>query len=222
MNNFYPYLPLGDWGSNCMIPCPHPEMPGEGGCTGPTGPTGPTGAQGTVGPMGPQGPIGPTGSTGATGPAGATGATGATGPGGESAVSDLVAAYTTPTTVGNDGAPLIFDQNAIIVGTGITHPTMGSDFTVTVPGLYMVTFFGSFSPAPGVTIPLFVALHLQQNGAFVPGAVTARTFYTANDMANLSFSFPAEVSAVPAVFRILAQGGPFFYSLASFAIYKIG
>ena len=201
---------------------------GATGATGPTGPTGPAGVTGATGATGPAGatgatgPTGPAGVTGATGPAGVTGATGATGPAGTAAAAEMFSAYSTPAAPGSDGTPLAFDQNAESVGTGITHTAGGSDFTVTVPGLYTAAFHGNVSPVSGASLPLTVTLALEQNGTAVPGAAAQRTFHTASDNAALSFSFPIQITTVPSVLRVTAQGGNFLYSAASFSLYKIG
>ena len=53
------------------------------------------------------------------------------------------------------------------------------------------------------------------------GAAAQHTFHTASENASMSFSFPVQVTAVPASLQVLAQGGNFLYSGASISIYKI-
>ena len=182
----------------------------------PTGPTGPAGATGATGPTG------PAGATGVTGPTGPAGATGVTGPTGTAEAREMFSAYSTPPASGSNNNPLEFDQNAESVGTGITHTAGSSDFTVTAPGLYTAAFHTNAAPASGVNFPLTVTLLLQQNGTAVPGAAAQHTFHTSADNATLSFSFPLQISSTPSVLRVMAQGGNFLYSAASFSLYKIG
>ena len=167
------------------------------------------------------GPAGATGATGPTGAAGPTGPTGATGPAGTAAASELFSAYSTPAAPGADNAPLDFDQNGETVGTGITHTAGDSAFAVQTPGLYTVAFHTNAAPASGDTLPVTITLQLQQNGTSVPGAAAQHTFHTASENASMSFSFPVQVTAVPASLQVLAQGGNFLYSGASISIYKI-
>lgn len=194
---------------------------GPAGATGAAGPAGPTGATGATGSAGATGPAGATGATGPTGAAGPTGPTGATGPAGTAAASELFSAYSTPAAPGADNAPLDFDQNGETVGTGITHTAGDSAFAVQTPGLYTVAFHTNAAPASGDTLPVTITLQLQQNGTSVPGAAAQHTFHTASENASMSFSFPVQVTAVPASLQVLAQGGNFLYSGASISIYKI-
>ena len=198
---------------------------GATGATGVTGPTGPTGAIGVTGPTGPTGAIGPTGTTGptgATGPTGTTGPTGATGPAGTAATSQLFSAYSTPAAPGSSGTPLDFDQNAAVVGTGITHTAGDSQFSITEPGLYSVSFHGNVTPASGESYPLSISLSLEENGNAVPGALTQHTFNSAADSANMSFTFPLQIASVPAALQVMAQGGNFLYSAVALTLTKIG
>ena len=88
-------------------------------------------------------------------------------------------------------------------------------------GLYTVAFHTNAAPASGDTLPVTITLQLQQNGTSVPGAAAQHTFHTASENASMSFSFPVQVTAVPASLQVLAQGGNFLYSGASISIYKI-
>lgn len=201
--------------SCCCRPEPPGGIPGPRGVMGPAGPAGPRGA------TGPAGVTGPTGAVGPTGPAGATGATGATGPAGTAAAAEMLSAYSTPAAPGADNTPLQFDQNGESAGTGISHTAGSSDFTVQTPGLYTVAFHTNAAPVSGVTFPLTITLQLRQNGTAVPGAAAQHTFHTATDNGTMAFSFPLQVTSVPAVLQVDAAGGNFLYSGASISIYKI-
>ena len=179
------------------------------GATGPTGPTGVTGS------------TGPTGVTGPTGPTGATGATGATGPAGTAASTELLAAYSTPSAPGTAGQPLVFDQNAAVSGSDISHTAGESEFTIGTPGLYAVSFHGNVAPVSTASFPLTITLDLEQNGTPVPGALASHTFNSAADAATMSFNFPVEISSVPAVLQVMAQGGNFIYTAPAVSIYKV-
>ena len=108
------------------------------GATGPQGPIGPTGATGAAGP---QGPIGATGATGATGPQGPTGATGPQGPAGTVlAFADFYALL--PPDNSDPIAPggaVAFPQTNITSGATIGRLS-DTEFTLTVPGIYLVQF----------------------------------------------------------------------------------
>lgn len=158
---------------------------------------------------GPPGPMGPAGPTGPAGPAGTT------------TVSDLLSAYSTPSAPGTSGSPLKFDLNGATIGTNITHTAGSTDFTISAPGTYYVAFHGNVAPASGVTFPLSVLLSLQLNGTDVPGAFAQHTFTAAGTNATMSFSFPVQVTAVPATLRVMAQGGNFLYSGVSLTIIKL-
>ena len=217
-----------------------PGMPGRPGATGPagvtgaTGPAGVTGATGSTGATGPSGgatgptgptgvtgSTGPTGVTGPTGPTGATGATGATGPAGTAASTELLAAYSTPSAPGTAGQPLVFDQNAAVSGSDISHTAGESEFTIGTPGLYAVSFHGNVAPVSTASFPLTITLDLEQNGTPVPGALASHTFNSAADAATMSFNFPVEISSVPVTLQVMAQGGNFIYTAPAVSIYKV-
>ena len=195
---------------------------GVTGATGSTGATGPSGgATGPTGPTGVTGSTGPTGVTGPTGPTGATGATGATGPAGTAASTELLAAYSTPSAPGTAGQPLVFDRNAAVSGSDISHTAGESGFTIDTPGLYAVSFHGNVAPVSTASFPLTITLDLEQNGTPVPGALASHTFNSAADAATMSFNFPVEISSVPVTLQVMAQGGNFIYAAPAVSIYKV-
>ena len=171
--------------------------------------------------MGPAGPTGPTGATGPTGPTGPIGITGPTGPTGSSPSTELLSAYSTPSAPGSNNQPLIFDQNAVTVGSSISHTAGSGNFTINTPGLYTVSFHGNISPVSCGTFPVTVTLFLTANGTAVPGALASHTFHTSSDTATLSFSFPMLVPCAPTLLNVLAQGDNFLYTAVSLSIYKL-
>ena len=207
---------------------------GPTGATGATGPAGVTGATGSTGATGPSGgatgPTGPTGVTGSTGPTGVTGPTGptgsnwchrATGPAGTAASTELLAAYSTPSAPGTAGQPLVFDQNAAVSGSDISHTAGESEFTHRYSWTVCGVFPWNVAPVSTASFPLTITLDLEQNGTPVPGALASHTFNSAADAATMSFNFPVEISSVPAVLQVMAQGGNFIYTAPAVSIYKV-
>ena len=212
---------------------------GPSGATGPTGPSGATGATGVTGPTGPTGPSGVTGATGGTGSA-ATVSVGTvtTGePGTEAAVTNsgtpqdavfnftiprgatggeqpvqLLSAYSTPPQTGAGSTALIFDRNALVYGTAVSHNNNSPDITINQPGVYTLSFNGSFAPGSNVNFPLNVSTVPQLNGVAATGAATQQTFHTSSDVVNQSFNVPVSVSAVPTTLQIISTGNGFVYS----------
>lgn len=202
-------------------------VPGNDGATGPTGPTGATGPTGPTGPSGTTGATGPTGLTGATGPTGPKGATGATGPKGATGTCsckapDLLSAYSTPPQSGKSGTVLIFDRNAVINGSSISHAQNSGTFTIQQTGFYQVSFHGTLAPASGSAFPLTVSLYLQQQGTQVPGTAVQHTFHTSTDSANVAFSQIIQVTTVPTTIQVIGQGTGYFYGPISMSINKLG
>lgn len=201
---------------------------GPTGVTGPTGPTGVTGATGPTGVTGPTGstgatgPTGPTGATGATGPKGAAGATGATGAAGETASPELLSAYSTPPQVGTSGGALIFDRNAVINGTAISHAQNSADIVIQQTGFYQVSFHSTMGPTTGADFPMTVSMYLQQQGTEVPGTVVQHTFHTTADTSNAAFTQIIKVVSVPTTIKMIGQGEDYFYGPASLVVNKLG
>ena len=215
---------------------------GVTGPTGPTGPTGSRGATGATGVTGPTGPTGPSGVTGATGGTGSAATvsvgTVTTGePGTEAAVTNsgtpqdavfnftiprgatggeqpvqLLSAYSTPPQTGAGSTALIFDRNALVYGTAVSHNNNSPDITINQPGVYTLSFNGSFAPGSNVNFPLNVSTVPQLNGVAVTGAATQQTFHTSSDVVNQSFNVPVSVSAVPTTLQIISTGNGFVYS----------
>ncbi len=148
-----PTGPVGDTG---------PSGPsGPTGATGPSGPSGPTGATGPSGPSGPTGatgPSGPSGPTGATGPSGPSGPTGATGPSGPTGPTGAagaglsgygyvyeLATVADATVVG--GADVPFSNNGPL--TNVTHTAGTTTITVSVAGVYRVSWYVNITAGVG-------------------------------------------------------------------------
>lgn len=134
----------------------------------------------------------------------------------------MLSTYSGPSQPGSSGTPLIFDVNTLVYGGAITHTERTSDFTINVPGVYTVAFFGGVSPAAGVTFPLAITLSLQLNGSDVAGGAALHVFHTSTENAPLSLSLPIEVSATPATLRMVATGGNMLYNGITLTIYRIG
>ena len=185
-------------------------------CTGPTGPAGSTG------PTGAPGPTGPTGSTGATGAPGPTGPTGSTGPAGTAPTAEYLSAYSVPASPGSSGTPLVFDLNGESAGTAVSHAERSGSFLLNEPGVYAVSFHGTFSPASGDTLPLNLQFTLEQDGNPVSGAAAQEVLQTQNQYSSLSFSTVVSVTNPPSTLTVSGQGGNFFYSDVGMNVYKIG
>ena len=134
----------------------------------------------------------------------------------------MFSAYSTPASPGTDNSPLVFDQNGESIGSGISHTAGAGDFSVQTPGLYTAAFHTTAAPASGASLPLTITLQLQVNGTAVPGAAVQHTFQTASENGTMAFSFPLQISTVPATVQVMAQGGNFLYSGTSLSLYKIG
>jgi len=158
--------PKGDTGAASTVPGPQ----GPAGPQGPQGlnstvpgPQGATGAQGPQGSTGSQGPKGDAGSVGPAGPQGATGAQGPQGIPGEGGGTEILAGVATPDGgVGVDGNYYVdtddhilygpksgdgFSPQENIVGSAVPVATstgsysLGSTFTIKVPGRIMSARF---------------------------------------------------------------------------------
>ena len=197
---------------------------GATGATGVTGATGPAGAEGAMGPTGAAGATGPTGVTGATGPTGATGATGpagATGPTGATEPLNLLSAFSTPPQAAAPATAFIFDRNTVDYGTAITHANNSSDFVIQEPGVYLVLFNGTISPAPNASFPVSTLIYLTQDGTPVVGSAVRYSFQNAQEVANQSFTQPITVTSVPAILQLVSELGTLLYSDVSLTILRL-
>ena len=123
---------------------------------------------------------------------------------------------------GTSGGALLFDQNALSYGTDISHTPGSSTFTVNQPGVYEVSFHGSFSPVSGANFPQSVGVSLEENGSVVPGATSLYIFHTSSQTAALSFSTPVSVASAPAQLQVVGDGGNYLYSTIGLSINRLG
>ncbi len=195
---------------------------GTAGPTGATGPTGVTGPTGATGPTGPTGATGPTGPAGSTGPSGSTGSTGPTGATGTAAPAELLSAYSTPPSPGTNGQNLVFDRNALSLGTSIAHSDSSDTFTIQTPGVYHLAFNGSVAPLGNAVFPLSVSFTFLLDNSPVAGSAAQCTLASANDVFNVSFSLPVTVSTVPSTVAVRAQGSNFTYGNTTLTITRLG
>lgn len=201
---------------------------GPTGATGPTGPTGPTGSEGTAasvqvgsvttGDAGTEAAVVNSGTPqnavlDFTIPKGATGST---------APISLLSAYSTPTQATASGSPMLFDQNSLSYGAAITHTAGAGPFTITQPGLYLVSFHGTVSATPTATFPVTIVTSLEENGAIVPGASIPHNFQSAAETEPMSFSVVVAVTETPTTLQVVGTGGSYLSNAIALTITRLG
>lgn len=197
------------------IPGPQgPEGPqGPQGVPGPQGPEGPQGSQGVPGPEGPEGPQGPQGDPGPQGPQG---------PAGSPPPLSLLSAYSTPTQGLPSGGAMEFDRNGLLYGTDVSHTPGSSTFTITQPGVYLVTFHGVITASSQNKFPVAIATSLLANGSIVPGTTVPYIFQSSKDSSEQSFVIPISVTTTPTELQVSASGGSYFADAVSMTILRLG
>ena len=209
-----PQGPEGPQGSQ-GVPGPEgPEGPqGPQGVPGPQGPEGPQGSQGVPGPEGPEGPQGPQGDPGPQGPQG---------PAGSPPPLSLLSAYSTPTQGLPSGGAMEFDRNGLLYGTDVSHTPGSSTFTITQPGVYLVTFHGVITASSQNKFPVAIATSLLANGSIVPGTTVPYIFQSSKDSSEQSFVIPISVTTTPTELQVFASGGSYFADAVSMTILRLG
>ncbi len=134
---------------------------------------------------------------------------------------DLLFSYSTPPKPVTDGGSLVFDINSIVYGTAISHTPNSADFVIDEPGVYYVSFKGSFASLIGSCYPQTLLLYLAQNGNIVVGSELNHTFARSNELISLAFTIPVVVSEVPSSLSIVVNGGSFAYSNIALSIHRI-
>lgn len=193
--------------------------------TGPTGPEGEDGEAATVsvgtvttGEPGSNAQVTNSGTENAavlnfTIPRGATGG---------SSPIQLLSAYSTPPQTGSGQTALIFDRNALVYGSAVSHANNSPNITINQAGVYTLSFNGGFAPGSNVNFPLNVLTVAKLNGVTVPGAATQQSFHTSSDVVNQSFNVPIAVSTVPATLQIVSTGTAFLYSNIQVSLFRNG
>lgn len=201
----------------CTI-CP----PGPEGPQGPQGPAGPQGPQGVPGPQGDPGPQGLEGPQGPQGVPGPQGPEGPQGPAGSPPPISLLSAYSTPTQALPSGGAMEFDRNGLVYGADIAHTPGSSTFTITQPGVYLVTFHGVITATSHNKFPVAIATSLLVNGSIVPGATVPYVFQSSKDSSEQSFVIPISVTTTPTALQVAASGGSYLADAVSMTILRLG
>ncbi len=212
-----PQGPAGPQGPQGAPGLQGPEGPqGPQGIPGPQGPEGPQGSQGAPGPQGPEGPQGPQGVPGSQGPEGPQG------PAGSPPPLSLLSAYSTPTQGLPSGGAMEFDRNGLLYGTDVSHTPGSSTFTITQPGVYLVTFHGVITASSQNKFPVAIATSLLANGSIVPGTTVPYIFQSSKDSSEQSFVIPISVTTTPTELQVSASGGSYFADAVSMTILRLG
>ena len=141
---------------------------------------------------------------------------------GTSPSPDLLMAYSTPAQPGTNGSGIIFDRNGTACGSSVSHLQNSSQITVSQPGVYTVDFHTVMAPQKASSYPVTLSAYLTQSGNTVQGASSQHTFQSSSESSNLSFSVPVAVTAAPAVFEVIGDGGDYLYSSSTISVYRLG
>lgn len=136
-------------------------------------------------------------------------------------VAQALSAFSIPSAAVTDNSPLVFDRNAVAQGTAVTHANSSTDFTITQPGLYYVSYNASVTPATGTTLPVTNLLTLSLNGTQLSNGASQYLFNVTGQSAPMSASGLIDVTSVPSTLNLLSSGGNFVYSDATMNVIKL-
>ncbi|WP_308753436.1 hypothetical protein [uncultured Anaerotruncus sp.] len=120
------------------------------------------------------------------------------------------------------GSALVFTDNPLVSGTSISHTAGSPDVVIHQPGIYQVSFSGSFTADAGTTIPTTLLTTLNQNGAPVPGGTARHTFTATGETAELAFSVPFQVTAPPVNLNVVASEAGFTGTDLTLTVIRLG
>ena len=141
---------------------------------------------------------------------------------GESVCPQFLNAYSTPAQPASSGAALIFDRNAAVQGTAITHQSNSAEVNIQQTGYYEVSLHTTMSAVQGSSFPQSILIALQLNGAAGQGAAARHGVQSAAESANLTFSPRVAVSSTPAKLTVTVSGGQVLYSDCSITVNRLG
>ncbi len=136
-------------------------------------------------------------------------------------LSVLTAASTGAITVAAGGT-LPFELNTVSVGTDITHAAGTGIISINTPGVYLVSFNGTATPAATADLPSTIEVELRLNGTAVPGAAASTTFTDATDAESFAFTTAVNVTTVPATLSVVVPEGGAIFSDAALTVVKLG
>ena len=136
-------------------------------------------------------------------------------------LSVLSTASTTATAVAAGGT-LPFELNSVSVGTDISHAAGTGIVSLNTPGVYLVSFHGTATPAAAAELPDTVDVELRLNGTAVPGASAGNTFAVVTDSASYAFTTAVTVTTVPATLSVVVPEIGAIFDNAVLTVQKLG
>lgn len=120
------------------------------------------------------------------------------------------------------GGSIPFELNTVSVGTDITHAPGTGIISLNTPGVYLVSFHGTATPAADAELPDTIEVELRLNGTAVPGASAATTFAAATDAESFAFTTAVNVTTVPATLSVVVPAVGAVFSVAALTVEKLG
>lgn len=120
------------------------------------------------------------------------------------------------------GGTIPFEVNNVSLGTDITHAAGTGIVTLNSPGVYLVSFNGTATPAAAAELPDLIEAELRLNGTAVPGASAGNTYTVSTDSASFAFTTAINVTTVPATLSVVVPEAGAIFSDASLTVQKLG
>ncbi len=114
-----------------------------------------------------------------------------------------------------------FDTNQALLGTNITHTNNSSDFIITIPGTYTISYNTIVTSAAGTTPPVSTSVELRNGGVVIPGTTTSTTLTDTGDTATLSGTTTIQITTVPSTITLNALNTNGTFSSASVTIHSL-
>lgn len=104
----------------------------------------------------------------------------------------------------------------------MTHSTGTNDIQITQPGVYQANFYSTASTGADTPTPATLTVGLNVNNTPVTGAAVSKTFTTTDEMTNLSFSVPFQVTTTPTTVQVVPNDSGFEMTNTALNILRLG
>ena len=148
-----------------------------------------------------------------------TGATGATGASGGAA--QALSAFSVPSAPVSDGGAVVFDVNAAVEGTAITHRAGSSDVVIGEEGTYYAQYSSTVLSVAGAAFPQTNLITFTLGGQ-TQSAGAAQLVFTASGQAqHVTTGLVFNVTDPPVTLNVISGGGTFIYSNATINVFRV-
>lgn len=132
-----------------------------------------------------------------------------------------LSAYSVPPAPVADGEALVFDRNALVEGSAISHNANSAEFVIEEEGIYYASYSASVFTLCDKKLPAANLISFSLDGTMLSGGTSQEVFTHQNQTAMQASALLIRVTSVPAKLTLVSTGGTFAYSNLTMNIFRL-